>query len=393
MFDKLAKLSEAVTKSLEADIFFYSGDIDIDCDLAFSELIRQKKSKKNALLVLQTRGGSGDAAYRIAKSLQRYYQNGEFILYVNLKCKSAGTLIALGANKIIMPDSAELGPLDVQMAKPDEVGERISGLTPVQALSSLQDEAFKTFETIFLKLRQRSRFQITARLAANISARITTGLFKEIYAQVDPARMAEYTRGLQVAKQYGRRLMPDDPSIEFEEREETLRRLINEYPDHSFFINREEAHELFGCVRSPTSEEEHFVSQFDIVAQILKKKSGANAYYAYIPTTEKALSKELFGSPGEDKHEHHDNKGTKEGDQPKASEEQPPEEPDATKGESASGVKNQETGTNPDGGADASIKSATTFGLWRSLSRKSIIQTDPLPNKPPHTSRRAGRCY
>lgn len=92
------------------------------------------------------------------------------------------------------------------------------------------------------------------------------------------------------------------------------------------------------------------------MAQILKKKSGANAYYAYIPTTEKALSKELFGSPGEDKHEHHDNKGTKEGDQPKASEEQPPEEPDATKGESASGVKNQETGTNPDGGADASIK-------------------------------------
>jgi ClpP class serine protease len=36
-------------------------------------------------------------------------------------CKSAGTLIALGANELAFGEHGELGPLDVQIAKRDEV--------------------------------------------------------------------------------------------------------------------------------------------------------------------------------------------------------------------------------------------------------------------------------
>ena len=51
--------------------------------------------------------------------------------YVDTVCKSAGTILALGADVIIMSQYAELGPIDVQLQKEDEVGESTSGLVGI----------------------------------------------------------------------------------------------------------------------------------------------------------------------------------------------------------------------------------------------------------------------
>lgn len=42
--------------------------------------------------------------------------------------------MCLGADKLIMSGNGELGPIDVQLFKQHEVGERESGLTPIQAM-------------------------------------------------------------------------------------------------------------------------------------------------------------------------------------------------------------------------------------------------------------------
>ncbi len=132
--EQIVAAAQAVSAELDTDIVVFSGDVFPLEDQKFNDLVREKHGRKNVLLVLSTFGGSADSAYRIARCLQECYRDGKFYVFVDSYCKSAGTLIAVGASDIIMADSAELGPLDVQMKKPDEIDERASGLTPMQAM-------------------------------------------------------------------------------------------------------------------------------------------------------------------------------------------------------------------------------------------------------------------
>ncbi len=92
--------------------------------------------------MLVTEGGDPDAAYRMSRSLQEHYER--FFCVVVGWCKSAGTLITIGAHELILVQQ-ELGPLDVQMSKRDDLMEMQSGQTVVAALSSLQEKAFGAF--------------------------------------------------------------------------------------------------------------------------------------------------------------------------------------------------------------------------------------------------------
>ena len=106
--------------------------------------------RRNVLLILATFGGDAHAAYRIARSFQKFHKTiqgpnnqptgNRFTVFLPSVCKSAGTILTLGADAVILSDMAEMGPIDVQLRKPDEVGERTSGLTPIQALESLEHQ-------------------------------------------------------------------------------------------------------------------------------------------------------------------------------------------------------------------------------------------------------------
>lgn len=200
-----------------------------------------------ALLYLTTYGGDAKVAYRICRYLQKRYAS--FSVYIHTFCKSAGTLLALGADEIIMSDFAEMGPLDVQLLKIDEVGEMSSGLTINQALSSLQNEAFNMFETYFLDLRFRSGLQISTKSASEIATKITIGLFSPIYSQIDPVRLGEIDRAVRIAIEYGSRIGKRNL------KDGTLEKLVIGYPDHTFVIDRTEARNLFENIRQPSELE------------------------------------------------------------------------------------------------------------------------------------------
>ncbi len=61
-----------------------------------------------------TPGGDGTAAEKIL-DLCRKYCTKSFRVVVPLYAKSAGTLIALGADEILMGETSELGPIDAQV--------------------------------------------------------------------------------------------------------------------------------------------------------------------------------------------------------------------------------------------------------------------------------------
>ena len=245
--EELFKILSPLLKEEDKEIVLYSGPLDIPYD---SNLIScySGKQKKHALLLLATYGGNANVAYRIARCFKENFES--FSVFIHTCCKSAGTLLAIGANELIMSDHAEIGPLDVQIMKADELGERSSGLTINQALASLQSQAFGMFEDYFLKLRFRSGYQITTMRAMDISADLTVGLFAPIYSQIDPMRIGEIHRAVMVSMEYGQRIGKENL------KDKALERLILEYPDHGFVIDRTECKDLFKNVRAPNEQEQ-----------------------------------------------------------------------------------------------------------------------------------------
>ncbi|RVM34219.1 hypothetical protein CN130_10850 [Sinorhizobium meliloti] len=240
-----------VTAKYDADILFYAGPIFQPHDDKVVDLCRNRRRRKNLLVVIDTPGGSADAAYRMARAFQRYYsqEDGSFILFVPRYCKSAGSIIALGSDRVIMAVESELGPIDVQLRKEDEVGERTSGLTPHQALDTLAGEAMLHFKRFFYHLRYDNQLSFTTRMAAELSSQMAIGLMAPIYEQVDPLRMGEIERFVRISTEYGERLVSKNV------RGGAVARLAAAYPSHGFVIDREEAKEhIFEKVEKPSDE-------------------------------------------------------------------------------------------------------------------------------------------
>jgi ATP-dependent protease ClpP protease subunit len=69
---------------------------------------------ENLDLMIHTLGGSGETAEKIVE-MCRNHCSGEFRVIIPNMAKSAGTLIALGADKIVMGHCSEVGPIDPQI--------------------------------------------------------------------------------------------------------------------------------------------------------------------------------------------------------------------------------------------------------------------------------------
>lgn len=81
-------------------------------------------------LILHSPGGSPEAAESIVAVLRSQFKHVRVL--VPLMAKSAATMIALAANEILMPISAELGPIDPQFLLSDGRGGQ--RMTPAQAI-------------------------------------------------------------------------------------------------------------------------------------------------------------------------------------------------------------------------------------------------------------------
>src|SRR5256885_1405856 len=159
--------------ALEADVFLYSGEIEHAGADRVIQLSKRLNRRKNVLLLLTTRGGDADAGFRIARCLQTHYT--KLSVYIYGRCKSAGTLVAVGADEVILSDYGEFGPLDVQLGKQDELFENTSGLDVSQALISLNERSQGFFRDILLDLRLGSKAPISTKLAAEIASRLSGG--------------------------------------------------------------------------------------------------------------------------------------------------------------------------------------------------------------------------
>jgi hypothetical protein len=224
------------------DVIVYTGAINSSGYRSVCEAL-DKKGSSDVLLVLATPGGDPHAGFRIARALQHAY--GEFEALVPRYCKSAGTLILVGAKTLYLDDMSELGPLDIQVKKGDELIGRNSGLDIFQAVNYLQNQSMEAFRTYLLELTRDAG--LSTRVASDIASRLTTGLFEPIAAQIDPIKLAEMQRATEIAFEYGNRLNEKSGNM----RSIGLQKLVTGYPSHGFVIDRKEAKTIFIDVKRP----------------------------------------------------------------------------------------------------------------------------------------------
>jgi len=250
---KLADAIQQLSSSKNADLFFYAGEIRREGYDRFSDALEAigSQRKQNVGLFLNTYGGDPHAAYRIARALGHHYD--QLTLYVFGPCKSAGTLMCIGFNNIVIGNRGELGPMDIQLANREEILEYNSGLDMIQAMSWLQKHAKDSFKDFLGDMRHKER--LNTKFASETARQLTQGLFSGLYAHMDPVRLGYVQRTMLITEAYGLRL---DERSKILQSKDALHTLVYDYPTHDFVIDRSEAKRVLfnrDQIQCPTNHE------------------------------------------------------------------------------------------------------------------------------------------
>lgn len=241
-------------RRLDADVFFYSGPIKRADDLSVVDEIGASQRAKRAILILVTGGGDPDAAYKIARYIQSRYDH--FTVLVPGICKSAGTLLALGAHEIVFMPYGELGPLDIQVTKIDRFEQVQSGLIITESLDTLELRAKSVFMEIARDLMAANPGLISFASASSVAVEAMKAIYGPVLKRIDPEEIGARSRAMRIAQDYGERLA----SVSRNLKENTLQLLAEKYSSHSFVIDAQEALELFNNVRQANDAERSLVT-------------------------------------------------------------------------------------------------------------------------------------
>lgn len=233
-------------------VFIPSGQIGYsDC----LECLKQIHCKKFDTLDILIYSGGGDphAAYKIIKHILKRTINKVNVI-VPLFAKSAATLICLGADEIILGEMGELGPLDTQLpeAQEGDSTEHKSALNYSKALEQLQLYAIQTMDAATMLIIERSGLKIADSI--DLAVKLTGEIVATLYSQVDPRRLGESARALDIANQYGRRIL-ENKGFSVQDSRELLENLIKGYSSHGFVLDADELRMLGLNARNAEGEE------------------------------------------------------------------------------------------------------------------------------------------
>ncbi len=89
--------------------------INNDDVIPFEDLLRSTGDSKKGILILNSSGGSGNAAEKLLSMCRERFTESFTVIVPNF-AKSAATMMCLGSDKIMMGYLAELGPIDPQIS-------------------------------------------------------------------------------------------------------------------------------------------------------------------------------------------------------------------------------------------------------------------------------------
>lgn len=195
-------------------LFLYKPNESIDnfdSDRIYRSL--PQDSEQDILLIIHSNGGRIEPAYFISK-ICKEKSKSKYVVSIPSRAKSAATLIALGADEIHMGSLSELGPIDPQY----------KGL-PALSLSS-------ALECICALCEKFPK---------------TSNMFAEYLSKtLSLEQLGYFERISGSAEHYAIRLLENKRSQLANPPESISNRLVYDYKDHGFLIDKDEALEIFG---------------------------------------------------------------------------------------------------------------------------------------------------
>ncbi len=139
----------------------FSYDVQLehdDCD-SLLNVLHQTNLSKGIVLLVNSPGGDILAAERIVNICRSYSGTGDYWALVPGRAKSAATIVCLGASKIIMAPSSELGPVDPQVIlREDGVRKDFSAVSLVQGYRDLFERAVSATGSLEAYIQQLARY-------------------------------------------------------------------------------------------------------------------------------------------------------------------------------------------------------------------------------------------
>lgn len=189
-------------------------------------------------LFLHTRGGSTLAAWSLVNLLRQFTKSLEVV--VAAKAHSAGTLISLGADSIMMTRQATLGPIDPSVNGP--LNPEIPGAPPQQR-APVSVEAINGFVSFAKKEIGLESDEARLAMLAALSERVHPLVLGEVYRSRTQIRM--------LGQKLIKRQLSDDTQVQ-----KVLDFLCSESGSHDYTIYRQEARDELGLkVERPNDDQ------------------------------------------------------------------------------------------------------------------------------------------
>ena len=222
--------------------------------LASIELLEKNISELD--VILHTPGGHIESAYKIVKLLRKHAKKVNII--IPSFAKSAGTLICLAGESLVLTTSSELGPLDVQIAEHQEgdVATYKSALNGYKSLGQIQAHAMENLDLAVQLILHRTGNRMLLRDVIKLAIDFSGGTSGSLYNQIHPKNISENARSLDVGEQYGVRILERYMGWAMDDAMLVVHRLVYDYPSHDFIIDREELVDLKLPVEEPEEDVE-----------------------------------------------------------------------------------------------------------------------------------------
>lgn len=172
----IRRIQEKTGRELICYVAGFFASVTTDDTLGFVDLLHNIRGPRAIDLLLHTTGGEIDAAEKIMRMVRAKAGDEHLRIIVPDFAKSAGTLMVLAADSVVMSDSSELGPIDPQVVSIDGGGN--------PRPHSVQD---------YLDAYNEIRKEVMAN-PANVAAQIMLGKF-------DPATIKRFEADVQRARQ------------------------------------------------------------------------------------------------------------------------------------------------------------------------------------------------
>ena len=207
-----------------------------DCIDPFVDLLEQIGPTQRITLILHTDGGQTLAAWRLVNLIRIFCDELEVV--IPLKALSAGTLISIGADRVIMTKQAALGPIDPSVNNP---------LNPQANIGGQVKQIPVSVESVRGYL-DAAREELNIRGPQELSA-----VLLNLTNHIHPLVLGEIFRSQAQIRFLAKKLLPRQVKSD-EQIQSIINFLCADSGSHDYTINRREAADLGLNVEKPSDD-------------------------------------------------------------------------------------------------------------------------------------------